>query len=1150
MNKIKQSKINDIKFIYFILFLSALFQLGVAHATLNPNKSLLRQIIEQKKISVNVSNKPLKTIINEIQKQSSIGFIIKEDSDIERYNNLSLDVKNITIKEALDQLFKGTDIEYTIVGNSISITRKQATQQTQTNNLKPFKVTGKVVGKMDKTPIAGATILVTGTTDGAISDEKGNFVVNCKGEGKLEISFIGYVLKTIPVTKEVSNLVVEMEIDALAVEDVVVTGIFNRRAGSFTGSATTLKAEDLKRVGNQNVLASLKNIDPSIMIMDNMEFGSDPNKNPKMTLHGSSSIDIASSDMDIKGTYGNDPNAPLFILDGFEASVQKIMDLDMNRVESLTILKDASAKAIYGSKAANGVIVIETKKSNDTKLRINYTGSVDVQMPDLTSYELTNAAQKLQLEKEAGLYEGRDGAYDENLTKRYFEKYTAVVSGVDTDWLSKPLRTGVGTKHSLQLELGDKDLRVIAGFSYNNIAGVMKGSNRDTYEGSVSLSYVHKKFKFRDILSVTSNLAKDSPYGQFNEYALMNPYYSPYDAAGRINKNAVFSLAEASTQEKEFVANPLYNAQLNNRLQQKYMDVTNNLYVEWSVTNELKATVRFGITEKTNSADEFYPSNHLKFMNYAADEFARKGSYQVNNGHEKKMSGDFNVQYNKVFKEKHYIFGNVGYTIDENSYEEVIHKAEGFPNDRMTDIIFARQYLKESKPDGRESTIRNIGVLGAFNYSFDDRYLFDASFRTNASSQFGANNRWGKFWSIGVGWNIHKEKFLENAEFINNLKIRGSIGSTGSQSADAYSSMATYRYFMDRTYLGLLGSYLKGMQNRDLKWQQKMDYNAGIDLNIKRRFMLTFDIYKGVSKNTVIDFTTPPSVGFNTVKENVGTVTNKGFDLRLTYTAWQRPKENSYLTITANASRNKNVLNGLSDAMKDYNENQIKIANSSQSNRPVQMFYDGVSMDAVWAMRSLGIDPANGREIYVTKNGTPTYNYSASEQVIWGDRMPKLQGNLGVSFEYKGFGCNFVLRYQFGAKMYNTTLLDKVENADIKQNVDIRIFEGAWRKRGDLKPYKSFKEYEELQTDGTYTKKKDVTNPTSRFVQNRNELTLGSVSLSYDFYRFAFIKKAGMERLKASFYMNDIFMLSSIEIERGTYYPFARGFNFSLTATF
>lgn len=180
----------------------------------------------------------------------------------------------------------------------------------------------------------------------------------------------------------------------------------------------------------------------------------------------------------------------------------------------------------------------------------------------------------------------------------------------------------------------------------------------------------------------------------------------------------------------------------------------------------------------------------------------------------------------------------------------------------MNDIIFAKQYVKDSKPTGSESTIRDIGVLGVLNYTYDNKYLFDASLRTNASSQFGSNNRWGNFWSLGVGWNIHKESFIGEGIF-DNLKLRGSLGYTGSQSQDAYAAMATYQYKLDRTYTGFLSANLKGMKNDDLKWQRKMDYNIGVDMNIKRRLSLTVDLYKSKTDNTLVNLTLPPSLGFH-----------------------------------------------------------------------------------------------------------------------------------------------------------------------------------------------------------------------------------------------------------------------------------------------
>lgn len=1092
----------------------------------------------QQKVSILFKDAAIEEVIKAVEAQSGY-VVVYNNTLLKTVKRVTVTLRNVNAVEALNEALKGSGLHCKLVEDFLVIAKDNV--KTAPEDDKGRKIEGKVTDK-DKLPLPGVTVLIKGTTGGVVTDTDGKFQLTLPGnkEITLQFSFVGMKTKEVKVTDD-KPLQIVLEEDVTEVEEVVVNGIFQRKAGSFTGSALTMKGEDLKKVSNSNVFASLKNLDPSLMIFDNLEFGSDPNKMPTMALRGKTAFDLGSDDIDLKGSYANDPNAPLFILDGFEASVQKIADLDMNRVESLTILKDASAKAIYGSKAANGVIVIETKKNTESSLRISYSGSVEIQAPDLSSYNLTNAAEKLEIEKDAGLYYDKNLSTLFNLQKDYNKKLAAVVSGIDTDWLSKPLRNGVGTKHGISFEMGNERLNLIVGFSYNNVQGTMKGSDRTNYEGSVSISYRYKGLNFRDNLTITSNVANDSPYGTFSEYAVLNPYLSPYDEKGNLVQNA--SIIPGAD---NFEANPLYNASLNTKLTSKYLDVTNNFSVEWMIVMGWKVTGRFGITEKRVRADEFYPANHLKFRSYSGEDLFRKGSYQMNEGEEKRLSGDINMQFSQQFGDKHYVFANAGFTLSEAYYEELIYKAEGFPHDRMNDMMFARQYVKDTKPTGRESTIRDIAVLFAGNYAYDDRFLVDGSFRTSASSQYGKNNRWGQFWSVGVGWNIHNEMWLKDSK-IQQLKLRGSVGYTGAQSSEAYASLATYEYDLERVYMGFLGSKLKAMRNEDLKWKEKFDYNVGLDFNIGRLFSMKFDYYIGKTKNNLLDFDIPTYTGFKTVKENVGDVENKGFDLRLSITPWNMPRERAYFTITTAISRNKNKITGVSAAMQNYNDKQDEVASSIFYNKPVQKYYDGVSLDAIWAVRSLGIDPANGQEIYLDKKGNRTYTYRVSDQVVCGDKLPDFQGTAGFMFSYKGIKLNATFRFQYGAQMYNQTLVDKVENASLKGNVDKRVYDGRWRNPGDLKPYKTLGN-RWVAEENEY--KDEKTQATSRFVQDRNELSLSSLRVGYDFWKHNFIKKVAMERLRIEFYMNDVFMLSSIKTERGTAYPFARSFNFAVQATF
>lgn len=563
----------------------------------------------------------------------------------------------------------------------VKITTSTALPQTQ--NMRTLKGTVK---DEQGGSFPGATIQVKGTTLGVVTDIDGNFSITIPSDPNtvLVISFVGMKTQEIKVgTAPTLNVILKE--DSQTLEQVVVNGVFERKANTFTGSVQTFDKEQLKRVGNSNVLQSLKNLDPSVMFFDNMTFGSDPNTMPSMTMRGKSSINL--SDTDLRASYQNDPNAPLFILDGFEVSLQKIMDLDMDRVESLTLLKDASAKAIYGSKAANGVIVIELKKNTDGRLRVTYNGSVSVETPDLSSYDLCNAREKLIIEKENGIYDDPEAGLNSQMMmdRIYNQKLSAVVSGINTEWISKPLHVGIGTKHGVSVELGEKALKAIIDLSYNNIKGVMKGSDRTNISGGVSLQFRHKKFLFRNQLTITSNKANDSKYGTFDEYTRLNPYYTPYDEYGNLTENIYphklwTNDVTVSDWYKEFsfVANPLWNAKLNTLLQNKYIDVTNNFDLQWFILTGLKATARFGLTEQRSRRDNFYPANHLKFSDYTDEMKMRKGSYELEQGQQSNLSGKLDIQYNKEFLGVHAIYLNGGFDLAQKDIRPISKQPKVF----------------------------------------------------------------------------------------------------------------------------------------------------------------------------------------------------------------------------------------------------------------------------------------------------------------------------------------------------------------------------------------------------------------------------------------------------------------------------------------
>ena len=999
-----------------------------------------------------------------------------------------------------------------------------------------------LVTDKDGLPLPGVAVQVKGTTQGTTTNGDGEYYIMVKGVENpvLVFSFIGMETQEKPFEKGKHRINVVLEESQQVMEEVVVNGIYTRKAESFTGSAKTFKKDDLKRVGHGNIFQSLKNLDSSLKIMDNMEMGSDPNSMPDMRLRGTSTFVEEATTTGLRGNYQSQPNQPLFILDGFEVTAETIFDLDMNRVESITILKDAASKAIYGSKAAHGVVVVETTGLENRGVRISYNGNLDLEMPDLTSYNLCNSLEKLDVEmREGSIYD----ITDPEAMARYYQRLKKAKEGFDQYWLSLPLRTGVGTKHSVTFETGTKELQALFSASYNDVQGVMKDSYRRTFGGTAQITYRKNKFQFRDIARITSNSTQDSPYGTFSEYAAMNPYVAAYYEDGTPVKNA-----DESNNKKY---SPLYNATTNPKKQTSYLQFSNNFYIEYMPIENLKLTGRLGITTQRNDADTYISKDHGDFADiYNFGEEYKKGSYTVNNGKSTTISADIYANYTKTIK-KHTIFANVGWNLSDTKYQEYMNTAMGYKDVSMDNYIFGTMYKEDGSPSGTARTSRTVGVSGVFAYTYDDRYLLDATIRANGASAFGSDNRWATFWSTGLGWNMHNEAFLKDNDWIELLKIRGSIGSTGNQNFQSNKAIANYKYYMEDTYANQWdGVYPTNMPNSGLKWEEKMDYNIGLDLKV-RRVNFTFDWYRSDTENMVTSITLPASNGFTSIYENLGKVRNQGIEASLNVQVLNG--KDYFLNVYGQFATNDNKLIELSDAMKAYNDQQRKIAAELDRVAPVNLYSEGQHINTIWAVRSAGIDPIDGFEVYYDKDGNLTKQWKAENMVACGIKDDKYTGTFGLNGEYKGIGMNVTFRFLGGGERYNQTLVDKVENVSLRQNVDKRVATGRWKEVGQQAQFRRIISDTELMNNyvihSSYVRAEgNYTRTTTRFVQKSNELNLSAISVYYDFPR-KWLRPIGFEKLRLQANMNDVYKWSTIKIERGTNYPFARTLSFSLSAT-
>lgn len=1061
-----------------------------------------------KVFSLTVNNQPMSNVLKQIEKASGvhIAFIYE---DVSSYN-VSLNVKDVSAEQAVAQAIKPFPLTYQVKneGKIISIQKKQ-----QKNGGSVKNVFSGVVTDAEGNPLPGVYIKLDGKGLG-VTDGEGKFKCDAPtAGGTLTFSYVGFEPFTKRYSAPQNGIRVVMKEQTNELSNVVITGIFTREKESFTGSAVTFSKEELTSMGAQNVLQSLKTLDPAFAVVEDNQFGSDPNRLPNLEIRGKSSM------LGTRDDLSTDPNQPLFILDGFESTISAINDLDINRIQSITILKDAASTAIYGSKAANGVVVVETVKPKPGKLQVSYTGNYNMTMPDLSSYNMMNASEKVEFERLAGRYDVSKqhnsnllAQEDVRISQMYYDRLASIARGVDTDWLAQPVRIGQNMKHSLYVQGGSEEFMFGLGGFYNGVSGVMKGSDRKVMGANIDLIYRVKKFQFSNKASMT-NAKYDNATVGFDEYAMSNPYYAIKDTEGNITPWLEYN--EAS---RIYMANPVYNASLNSYNRGNEFSLTDNFQAEWTPSKEWKVRARLGVSYTDYGTEKFIsPENTSQILSKSV---AERGEYYKTTNKGLSYEGDLTVTYAKVFAEKHRINAVLGGNIYNYNYTYDGYSAEGFPVGNFTSPSFANQFIENSVPSYTESISRSVNAYLNAGYSYDDRYLLDLSLRENGSSVFGSSQKFNATWSVGLGWNIHKEKFvIKHLPWINYLKLRASIGNPGNQSFDSARTLVTYAVQSGILNPFGLGALPQQIGNPDLKWQITKDKNLGFDFTLlNNRLSIVFDTYHKDTDPLLIGITMPYSSGTTSYFTNAGYQISTGTNFTVQYHILRDLEKRILWSVRVNGRHSRNEINGIGNKLDAFNNN----GRGSTTTR----YFDGADPDDIWVVKSAGIDPSTGKELFIKPDGTYTYDFSYDDEQVCGNTRPDIEGIVGTSFTYKGFSLNLNFRYRLGAEVFNYALMNKVENINYYYNQDKRALYERWQQAGDIAPFKNIRDAN--------------TSPmSSRFIQKENSLTLESIQLNYEWID-GWVERLKLSSCRVFVSMRDAFYLSTIRAERGTSYPYAR----------
>lgn len=761
-------------------------------------------------------------------------------------------------------------------------------------------------------------------------------------------------------------------------------------------------------------------------------------------------------------------------------------------------------------------------------MQFNYNGNFGVEWADLTDYNLMNSSEKLQYEKLAGYYGSLDAngnIIDEYYQNLYNQRMLRTKQGIDSYWLNEPLQTGFTQSHNIFAEGGDAAFRYGIGMTYTQTQGVMKNSNRDVLNGNVQLTYRIDKFAFTNQTNIT-NTDVENPTVSFSDFVRTNPFYDKYNEYGEIEQ--VIEEIKSPTGGTQYITNPLWDLNQKSYDKNNQLSFTNNFQIEYRPLPELRIRGKLGIIVGRSNSKQF---DSPEMSKYLTTDQLKRGSYSESNTKSFSYDGSLDISYGKTFG-KHTVNAIGGMQISENNSNLSMFQAIGYSSDLFSNPNFANGYPEGGRPSSSIAKSRTASYYANFNYGYQLRYLVDFNLRTDGSSVYGVNNPFSTTWSLGLGWNIHNEDFFNKNGVLNYLKLRYSVGNPGNANLNAKMANSIYTYYTQYPNMFGLAALISSWGNSGLKWQRTNENNVGIDIEMfHNRLRLSTDFFIKKTDPLLLSIDFPPSTGISQVPMNIGAMKNIGTTFTGSYIIIRKPDMN--WTVNANLRHIRTTYYNIGDLLEKYNE-------KGRTNQTLTRYYDGASNTALYAVRSAGIDPMTGNEIFIRKDGSYTFKWDSADEVICGDSTPDVEGAFGTSFYWKGFSVNAIFSYRYGGQAFLSTLFNKVENisdVQVKYNQDKRALYDRWQKPGDIAKFK--------RIDDTST-----TNMSSRFIADDNTLELSTVSVGYETTAGKWLQSIGASSFNVRIYGNSLFRLSTIKEERGIDYPFSRKISASVGIRF
>ena len=974
-------------------------------------------------MTLQLHNVSVSNLFDEIHRQTRLDFVYNTEL-LENIPTISVDAAQEPVLEVLNRIFKDANLKFMQRGNIITVHQAGTPESRSAEN-----VTGLVTDEEGE-PLVGVTVLQKGTRNATTTDINGRYslMLNRGKEHMLLFSFIGMKPREASCKdKRVVN--VKLEQNAVAINDIVVVGAYGtaQKRSDLVGSAFQVNEKQLKALPLQRVDKMLDGLIPGLRIDPNTDSPDNTRTRYNIRIRGEASLSASNEPLwVVDGTpiyTGESTN----LIPGMSASISPLSFLNPEDIESITVLKDATATSIYGANGANGVILVTTKKGVEGRLRVNLNARYGVAAIDQsTRPKVLDARQYLTLAKESYLNAGND--------LRYFpfaDNEMNAYSLTDTDWGDVFYDKGNTAETNLSLSGGAKNSSYYLSASYFETQGTVKGNKQQRFAVRTNMDFSFFE-KFKVTANVTASYNVNDLFNPGRDYYENLPIYSPYNPDGTLRLyNQVIAGKNADgtpkwEKQKFFNSVAEREENINN---QKSLLAGANIALRYDILPGLAYTGQFGVDYQSSLEQQYDARTNWSGMASADDPvgYSSRNSLNLIN-----WTVINRLNYNHTFG-KHVMGAVVGIEAGANDYVNIGATGSGFINDHIQDVAYAQ----ERRGTNNSSTKHKASMLAQLSYAYDRRYYLTVNGRRDGNSQFGSDVRWADFGSVGVSWNIQNETFFQ-VPWINVLKLKASYGANGNSRIGSREAQGLYSYGDSYSYAGQMGGVMSGVPNTRLSWETTYMANAGLRLQVFERLDMEVEMYRNKTVNLLSNLDVSRTTGGTRVYRNVGSILNRGVEVTLTSENFKPERAGGFAwTTDLNLSHNTNKL--------------LELYNGIQKNLNEKVWKEGYDVNTYNLVRWAGVDPRDGAPMWYDANGNITRTYSTAHRVPYKNSTPAISGGMTNTLSYRDFSLRFLLNYSVGG--YAFTSFGRTSNSDglniMTENQSVDQLD-RWQKPGDL----------------------------------------------------------------------------------------------------